>query len=88
MIHIDQKVTTWQRFTFEEEHREELEKFLKENPKADGGDIYDWACDSGFDPYCESMEGQGLDEIISPEENGGQPTLEIISCNEVIHCNA
>jgi hypothetical protein len=34
------------------------------------------------------MEGQGLDELISPEENGGQPTLEIISNNEAIYQNA
>jgi hypothetical protein len=88
MIHIDQKVTTWQRFSIDEEHREELEKFLKENPEADGSDIYDWASNNDLDPYCESMEGQGLDELISPEENGGQPTLEIISNNEAIYQNA
>lgn len=85
MIHIDQKVTTWQRFSFEEKHREKLEKFLKENPKADVTEIYDWACDNDIDPDHEILDG--TEEILSPEENKGQTTLEITSNDEVIHHN-
>lgn len=85
MIHIDQKVTTWQRFSFEEEYREELEKFLKENPKADVEDIYNWAYDNDIDRYHETLDG--MEAAMSPEDNGGQPTLEITSNDEIIHHN-
>jgi hypothetical protein len=86
MIHIDQKVTTWQRISIEEEHREELEKFLKENPEADAEDIFNWAWDNDLDPYSETLDE--TIQLISPEENGGQPTLEITSNNETIYQNA
>lgn len=69
MIHIDQKVTTWKRFSFEKEYREELEKFLKENPNADVEDIFNWAYDNNIDPYCEALDG--TEAAMSPEENGG-----------------
>ena len=86
MIHIDQKITTWERFSIDEEHREELEKFLKENPEADGADLFDWAHHNGLDPYCETLDE--VSEIISPKENGGQSTLEVTCNQETIYTNA
>ena len=56
MIHIDQKYTIWERFSIEDENQEALESFLKENPKASGLDIYDWAYEQGLDPRCEMLE--------------------------------
>ena len=41
MIHIDQKFTIWERFSIEDENKEALESFLKENPKASGLEIYE-----------------------------------------------
>jgi len=86
MIHIDQKVTTWERFSIDEEHREELEKFLKENPEADGSDLFNWAYDNDLDPYSTTL--YEVTEIISPKENGGQSTLEVTCNNEAIYQNA
>jgi hypothetical protein len=86
MIHIDYKVTTWERFSIDEEHKEALEEFLKENPEADATDIFNWAADEGLeDPYCDNIDGS--EEILFPKDNGGQPTLEITIHNQIIHHN-
>ena len=76
MIHIDQKFTIWERFSIEDENKEALESFLKENPKASGLEIYDWAHEQGLDPQCEIL--QDTQESLEPQDNGGENTLEII----------
>lgn len=75
MIHIDQKYTIWERFSIEDENKEALESFLKENPKASGLDIYDWAHEQGLDPHCEMLDE--TQELLEPQDNGGETTLEI-----------
>ena len=85
MIHIDQKLTIWERFSIENENKEALESFLKANPKASGLDIYDWAHEQGLDPHCEMLEG--TQESLEPQDNGGEATLEIIQDMETIHSN-
>ncbi len=76
MIHIDQKFTIWERFSIEDENKEALESFLKENPKASGLEIYDWAHELGLDPECEMLIDS--QEAPEPQDNGGEATLEII----------
>jgi len=75
MIYIDQKFTIWERFSIEDENKEALESFLKENPQASSLDIYDWAHEQGLDPHCEILEG--TQESLDSQDNDGQATLEI-----------
>lgn len=86
---IDYKTTVWERFEIEDEDKELLLAFLKENPEASAMDIYAWYCDNGGDPHCETIEGTS--EEMSPKENGGNSTLEIVSetfnGNEMIYQN-
>lgn len=83
MIHIDQKITVWERFSIGTENKEELMNFLKENPKATSLEIFDWAYSIGIDPVSELIEG--TDELITYEENNMEPTLEISIGSEVLH---
>jgi hypothetical protein len=83
MIHIDQKIAIWERFSIEDENEEELMKFLNENPEATSLEIYDWAYGIGIDPVSEIVEGS--DELLTYEDNKMQPTLEITIGNKVLH---
>jgi hypothetical protein len=85
MIHIDQKYTIWERFSIEDENKEALESFLKENPQASSFDIYDWAHKEGLDPHCEMLTD--TQEALEPQDNGGETTLEIIQHAKTIHSN-
>jgi hypothetical protein len=86
---IDYKTTVWERFEIEDEHKDLLLEFLKENPKASAMDIWNWYSDNGGDPHCETIEGTS--EEMSVEENGGSSTIEIVSetfnGNEMIYQN-
>jgi hypothetical protein len=72
---VDYKITTWERFDIDDEHKDALMAFLKENPKATAMDIFDWSSELGVDPYVERIEGS--DEEMTPKENDGYSTLEI-----------
>lgn len=85
MIHIDQKITIWERFSIEDEHLEALESFLKENPKATSLDIYDWAHKEGLDPHCEMLTD--TQEVLEPQDNEGETTLEITLGQTLLHFN-
>jgi len=83
---IEYKITTWERFEIDDEHREAVESFLKDNPKADAMDIFDWACDNNIAmPRIEKLDE--TDELMSPEENKGQATLEILINDKSIFNN-
>lgn len=74
MIHIDKKVTAWERFTIEDDEREALMEFLKANPEATAEALDEWAAD---------IEGEhetlgDTDECMTPGENDGQATIEIM----------
>jgi hypothetical protein len=84
-MQIDYKITTWERFEIDDEHREALESFLKDNPKADAMDIFNWACDNDIDPYVEKIDGP--DELMFPEDNDNQATLEILVNEKCIFSN-
>ena len=73
---IDFKTTVWERFEIEDENKELLLAFLKENPEASPSDIYDWYCGNGGDPQAETIEGSY--EEMTPEENGGCYTIQIL----------
>ena len=84
---IDFKTTVWERLEMEEEKKDSLLEFLKENPNATATDIYDWYSENGGDPYAIPIEGTSHDML--PEENSGYSTLEILSSdgNEIIYQN-
>jgi hypothetical protein len=86
---IDYKTNVWERFEIEDEHKESLLKFLKENPETSAMEIYDWYCENGGDPRCEAIQGTSVEMF--PEENNGCSTLEIVSetlnGNETIYQN-
>ena len=75
MIQIAQKMTIWEEFNIEDDMQESLLSYLKDFPNADYNDLYNWACDNGCDPESHTLEG--TEEILTPEDNGGQSTLEI-----------
>jgi hypothetical protein len=72
---IDYKITTWERFDIEDEHKDALLAFLRENPKATAMDIYNWYCDIGGDPCPYGVDG--TEEFMTPKQNRGFATLEI-----------
>jgi hypothetical protein len=74
---VDYKITTWERFDIDDEHKDALLAYLKENPKASAMEILDWAFDIGADPYVEKVEGS--DEEMTPEENNGHSTIEVLA---------
>ena len=76
MIYIDQKITTWERFGIDDEAKDALFQFMKENPSFTSLDLYDWAHEQGYDPHSEIIEG--AEETLDPYENNRQATFEII----------
>jgi len=83
---IEYKTTVWQRFEIEDEHEESLLRFLKENPKTSGLDIYNYYCDEiGGDPYCETIDETSQE--ISVDENNGYSTLGILLGEQVLFQN-
>jgi len=82
MIHIDQKITAWDRFSIEDEHKDALLIFMAKNPSFTSSDLYEWAYESGLDPYTKLIEGS--EETIDPYQNNGEATIEIIHENDLI----
>lgn len=76
MIHIDSKITIWDRFSIDDEHKEELMEFLRQNPDATANDIIDWASDNAIDGEHSTITDTG--EPMTPDENDGQSTVEVI----------
>lgn len=72
-FHLDQKVTTWMRTEFEIKANDlnEAVKIAKE--KFHRGDLEDIAW----------QEIDGLNEVLQPSDNGGEPTSEIYYMDEV-----
>jgi hypothetical protein len=76
MIHIDSKITVWDRFSIADEHEESLLEFLHNNPMATASDILQWASDSGIDGEHSTLIETGAE--MTPEENDGASTIEVI----------
>jgi len=82
---IDYKTTVWERFEIEDEHKESLLKFLKENPETSAMEIYDHYRDEIGGGHCETIEGTSVE--MSPEENNGYSTIEILCDDKTIYQN-
>ena len=85
MIYIDQKITTWERFGIDDENKEALFQFMKENPLFTSLDLYDWAHEQGCDPHSEIIEGS--EEAVDPCENNKQATIEILQDGKILWNN-
>lgn len=75
MIYIDQKITTWERFGIDDEHKDALFEYMKENPSFTSLDLYDWAYEQGYDPHSEIIEG--AERTLDPYENNKESTIQI-----------
>ena len=81
-------MTIWEEFNIEDDMQEALMAYLEENPLADYHELYMWANNNGCDPESHTLEG--TEEVLTPEDNGGQSTLEITAFpnNKIIFQNA
>lgn len=89
MIYIDQKITTWERFGIDDEHKDALFQFMKENPSFTSLDLYDWAHEQGYDPHSEIIEG--AEETVDSKTIsllGRGPTIEILQDEEPLWNNS
>jgi len=73
-IHIDSKITIWDRFSVDDEHKEELMEFLKQNPGASASDILEAMADQAYGHTTLVDTGEEL----TPEGNGGEATVEVV----------
>ena len=71
-MHVDFKITTWERVSVPEEREEEVKQ------KIESGEI------SSASELCDFLEGDAyseklfdVDEQMTPEENGGSSTIEL-----------
>ena len=76
MIHIDSKITIWDRFTIDDKHEPELMEFLSGNPGTSAQDIIVWAENQGIAGEHSTLIETG--EELSPADNGGAATLEVM----------
>ncbi len=72
-FHLDQKVTTWMRTEFEIKANDLNEAVKIAKQKFHRGDLEDIAW----------QEIDGLNEVLQPSDNGGEPTSEIYYMDEV-----
>lgn len=81
-------MTIWEEFNIEDDMQEALLSYLKDFPNADYNDLYNWAGDQALGPESHTIEG--TEEILTPEDNGGQSTLEITADlnRKIIYQNA
>jgi len=72
---FDFKITTWERVSVEPEHEEQLLRLIKEGTITCADDCFSY----DFDVQCVKLSDS--DEPMTPEENGGCSTIEIIGNN-------
>jgi hypothetical protein len=75
MIHIDSKITIWDRFSIDDEHKDDLLEFLDGNPEATTADIIEWAEAHDISGEHDTLHDTGEDMTV--EENGGNATIEV-----------
>ena len=68
----DFKVTTWERVSVDPEHEEQLLRLIKEGEITSANDVFAYK----FGAECNKLDD--TDEQLTPEENGGASTIEVI----------
>lgn len=73
-MHIDFKVTTWERVEIPEGKEKEVLSKIKDGSISSGNDLFDLFNDDG-NLTCDKLDD--TDEPMTPEENGGSSTMEV-----------
>lgn len=74
-MHIDFKITTWERVEVEEEFQEAVREAVKSGKINSADELFDFITELGGDPRCDKLDD--VDEQMTPEENGGASTVEM-----------
>jgi hypothetical protein len=75
-MHVDFKITTWERVEFDEEHNEAVKQAIIDGKIESANDLIDFLADRGdanFD--CNKLDE--VDEQMTVEDNGGCSTVEV-----------
>ena len=70
-MHVDFKITTWERVEVPKEHEEEILSKIKDGTITSANDMFDHLDDI----TCEKLTD--VDEQMTPQENGGCSTVEV-----------
>lgn len=77
-MHVDFKITTWERINIPEEKEEEVLNLIQSGEIVTGVDLADYLGDCDIEHLME------VDEYMSPEENGGCSTIEAYNNNKMV----
>jgi hypothetical protein len=78
---FDFKVTTWKRVTVSEEHEQQVLDAIKGGSVTCANDIF------GIVSSVECKKLDDTDEPLTPEENGGSSTIEVLEGGDTIFTN-
>lgn len=76
-MHVDFKITTWERVEIPENHEGEILEAIKSGKVKTANDIFDQF--PSLDISCNKIHD--VDEQMTPEENGGSSTIEVFEEN-------
>jgi hypothetical protein len=75
-MHVDFKITTWERVEFDEEHNEAVKQAVIDGKIESANDLINFLADRGdVNIDCEKLIE--VDEQMTVEDNGGCSTVEI-----------
>lgn len=88
-MHIDFKVTMWERIYIPKGQEEKIKELVKKGYITNGDDLYQWFVDN------DEEQGQNLvtetlydtSKHLTPEENDGENTIEAFLDNKIIYEN-
>ena len=82
-MHIDFKITVWERVVFDEEHNEAVQEAIENGVITSASDLFDFIADLGdANVDCETLTD--TEEQMSVEENDGCSTIQIWEGEEII----
>lgn len=81
-MHVDFKITTWERVEIPEGMEEQVLKAIKEGKIVSANDIWNEAYHEELD--CIKLD---IEEQMTVEENGGASTIEVIENEKTIYQN-
>ena len=85
-MEFDFKITTWERVTVDAEQEQDVLDAIKRGEINSANDVFNYLANKG-DMNVECQKLDGVEEEMTPEENGGFATIEVIDNCEVIFKN-
>jgi hypothetical protein len=82
-MHVDFKITTWERVEFDEEHNEAVKKAIENGEITSAEDLFNFLADRG-DANVDLERLEDVDEQMSVEENDGCSTVQVWEGDELI----